>query len=98
MFSDPIAFTLILIGFIFFLGFLFSHVSNDYIDVFDALSVSFVMLVPLLFLVFEGLFLQLSNLIGIKYPFVLMFGVLSLISFLIIFRLFVRINKLKMSW
>ena len=34
MFSDPIAFTLILIGFIFFLGFLFSHVSNDYIDVF----------------------------------------------------------------
>lgn len=95
MFSDPIAFSLIFIGFIFFLGFLFSQVSNDYIDVLDALSVSFVMLVPLLFLLFEGLILRVSGLIGVKFPFVLMFGLLFLISFLIIFRLFVRINKLK---
>ena len=95
MFSEPIVFLIVFSGLLSFLIFLFGQISRDKIDVFDALSISFVLLVPLVFLLFEGLFMRISDLIGVKFPFVMMFGLLFLISFFINFRLIVRINKLK---
>lgn len=92
MHSDAITIIFILVNFSLFVVFLLRRVSAELIDVFDALSVSAVFLIPLLFLLFEGVVIRLSDIIGVEFPFVIMFGVLFFLAFVMLSSLLVRVK------
>jgi hypothetical protein len=62
------------------------------IDYFMLLNVA---LIPALFVIFPGYIQQLSNFIGIQFPFLLLFGSLILILFLILLLLCKRIQTVE---
>lgn len=85
-----------IIGFCFFYFYYLTKRAKAYklhvIDYFMLLNVA---LVPVLFAIFPKYVQQLSNFIGIQFPFLLLFGLLILILFLILLLLCKRIQTLE---
>jgi hypothetical protein len=69
--------------------------SRERLDLYDFFLLSLIGLVPLFFVVFPKLTLAISKIIGVAYPFVVMFGVLFMVIFVTIHQLLARINFLE---
>lgn len=65
---------------------------RDTIDIYDLILLSSVAVVPCLFVFFPGLANRLARLVGILFPFLLLFGALFFIVFVYFHRLVVKIN------
>ena len=91
--NEAITLIIVLVSLLFFAGFLLRRISSGALDVFDALSISLVLILPFGFLLFEGLATELSQLIGVEYPFVLMFGMLFFFVFVKLLSLLMRMKS-----
>lgn len=65
------------------------------LDLYDLFMLATLGLIPLVFVLFPHLVSRLSRLVGVEFPFLLLFGALSLVTFLLLYRLIRRGNKLK---
>lgn len=74
---------------------LFRRALQAKLDLIDFFSLFSVAAVPGFFALFPGIFAWASSLIGIQFPFVLLFGILFLILFLFSYSLVRRLNNLQ---
>jgi len=65
---------------------------RNYIDLYDFLMLSSLALVPSIFVFFPKFVVRLARLIGVEFPFLLLFGFLFLIVFVYLYRLVIRIT------
>ncbi|MDB2476847.1 DUF2304 domain-containing protein [Alphaproteobacteria bacterium] len=91
--NEAITLIIVLVSLLFFAGFLLRRISSGSLDVFDALSISLVLILPFGFLLFESVANELSLIIGVEFPFVLMFGMLFLFAFLMLMSLLMRMKS-----
>jgi hypothetical protein len=71
--------------------------ARQQLDLYDLVMLSMVALVPAVFTFCPGLAYWVADLAGVAFPFVIMFGVLFLILFLLVHRLTIKIHKLEMD-
>jgi len=90
--------TLIVVGLfaILYLTFLIRKTIRGELDLYDLLMLSMVALMPALFVFFPSLSQLVVAITGVAFPFVIMFGMLFLVVFLIVHRLTVKIHRLEM--
>ena len=65
------------------------------IDFYDFLLLSSVAIAPSAFVFFPATSYDLARLVGVLYPFVLLFGLLFLVVFIYLYRLVVQLNSLR---
>ena len=65
------------------------------LDIYDLVMLSTVAIVPSAFVFFPQFAFWLSGLVGVEFPFVVMFGMLFAILFIFIHRLTVKIHRLE---
>jgi len=96
MHHDPVK-TIILIA-IFTSGYLFYIIrktARRQLDLYDLFMLSTVALIPVPFAVFPDFSSWITNLTGVAFPFVVMFGILMAVLFVFIPRLSVKIHRLE---
>ena len=76
-----------------YLVILLRNAIRNVIDLYDLLILASVVVVPAVFTLFPRVFYQLSNILGIKFPFVLMFGVLFFVLFFYLYKVVITLNK-----
>lgn len=89
---------LILLVFLFFglyIGLLLRRVVRSKIDLFDFFMLATLGGVPLIFVLAPDAVYFLAHLIGVEFPFLLLFGSLSFITFFMLYRLIRRVNRLR---
>jgi hypothetical protein len=91
--NEAITLIILLVSLLFFAGFLLRCISSGSLDVFDALSISLVLIVPFGFLLYERAVTELSQKIGVEFPFVLMFGMLFFLAFVKLLGLLMRMKS-----
>ena len=89
--------TIVFVALFFFLygGYFFHKVMQRKLDVYDFFMLSTVGLIPTCFVLFPGVVLGATHLIGIKFPFLLLFGALFVILFIISYSVIRRVNTLS---
>lgn len=80
---------------ILFLIYLLRMTIKNKLDLIDFLMLSTVAILPTAFAVFPGLVSQMAAWTGVAFPFLLLFGGLFFIVFLMLFNLIVQTKKLK---
>jgi hypothetical protein len=65
---------------------------KDSIDFYDLLLLSSVAIIPTAFVVFPQMMVKLAQIVGVAFPFLLLFGGLFLIVFIYLHRLVVKMN------
>ncbi len=95
-FSPTIA-TMLTIGSfaVIYLLFLARKTIHNTLDLYDFILLSMVAVVPAVFVFFPGLAQWLGDLAGVAFPFVVMFGGLFVIIFILLHRLTVNIYQLQ---
>lgn len=83
------------IGSIFYLIFLLRRTINSRIDLFDFLYLTVIVIVPLAFSASETISSSITHLLGIKFPFVLLFGIIHGATYLYTIIQAGEVNKLK---
>lgn len=86
----------VLFLFVFFVGYvvyLLRKAAKNQVDVFDFVWLSAVGVVPILFISFPFAVIRLSELVGVKFPFVILFGILHFVTFIILISLVIRLKK-----
>lgn len=78
-----------------FLGYLLRMAIKNKLDLLDFLMLSTVAILPTFFVVFPGFVSQISTWAGVAFPFLLLFGGLFLIVFLMLFNLIIQTKKLR---
>ena len=89
--------TIILIA-LFAFGYLFFIIrktARHQLDIYDLVMLSTVAIVPIVFVAFPAFAYWLANIAGVEFPFVVMFGMLFAILFILIHRLTVKIHRLE---
>ncbi len=69
--------------------------ARQQLDIYDLAMLSTVVIIPAIFVSFPQVAYWLSSLTGVEFPFVVMFGMLIAILFIIIHRLTVKIHRLE---
>jgi len=89
--------TLLLVGLfaVLYLVFLVRKTMRGLLDLYDLLMLSMVALAPALFVFFPGVSDWVAQVTGVAFPFVVMFGMLFVIVFLIVHRLTVKLHRLE---
>lgn len=85
----------IVIFFLSFFVFLVRKVIKGSIDLFDLFFLGLLGVIPVVFVIFPQLTSYFTALIGVKYPFLILFGGLHFVMFIYITYLSSRINKLR---
>lgn len=83
---------LFLIG---YLSYLLRSTLKQKIDFYDFLILAAVGVLPSVFAFFPNITLQITHFIGVRFPFVVLFGCLFFVVFYYLYRLVIRINKLS---
>jgi hypothetical protein len=68
------------------------HTVRHRIDLFDFAMLALLAIVPGTVVWFPGLIVRITRLVGVEFPFVVMFGALFLVVFVYLYSLVVRIN------
>ena len=84
--------SLFAIGYMFFI---IRKTARRQLDIYDLIMLSAVAIVPITFVALPQLGYWLSNVAGVEFPFVVMFGMLFAILFIFIHRLTVKIHRLE---
>jgi hypothetical protein len=79
----------------FYLWHLLRKTLRDHIDFYDFLMLSMVAVIPAAFAYFPHITDKITSMMGIAFPFIIMFGLLLAVVFIIVHRLTVRIHKLE---
>ena len=79
----------------FYLLFLARKAAHHQVDVYDVFMLSMVAIVPGFFVIFPRIVYWIAKIVGIEFPFVIMFGFLFAIIFLFIHRLTIKIHRLE---
>lgn len=79
----------------FYLLFTIRQAANHKIDLYDLMMLSSVAIVPLIFVFFPGESDSLSKIIGVAFPFVLMFGLIIFAQFMIIHKIIAKLHKVE---
>jgi hypothetical protein len=89
--------TCIFIGafFVVYIALLLRRVVRNRVDLYDFFMLATLGIIPLCFVLFPHFVSRLSRLAGVEFPFLLLFGALSLVTFAMIYRLIRRSNKLR---
>lgn len=92
MYSTIILISIFAIGYIFFISL---KAVRHQLDIYDLVILSSVAIVPVIFVTFPQVSSWLANIAGVKFPFVIMFGILFAILFIFVHRLTLKINRLE---
>jgi len=95
-FSPTVA-TMLTIGMFAVVYFLFlaRKTIRNTLDLYDFILLSMVAVVPAIFVLFPGMAQWLGDLTGVAFPFIIMFGALLVIVFILLHRLTVNIYQLQ---
>lgn len=85
----------ILLFLVIYLVILVKNTIKNSIDLYDFFLLSSVAIVPSIFILFPKFSTLLARLIGVAFPFVLLFSLLFLIIFIYLYRLVIKINNLN---
>jgi hypothetical protein len=91
----PATVTFVVLFAIVYIAILFRNAIRDELDLYDLTLLSAVGAVPLAFVVFPVWAEELSRLVGVQFPFILLFGSLFLFAFLGLYRLLHAYAKLS---
>lgn len=86
---------LILLFAVAYLVIILRKTGRSQLDLYDLVMLSTVATLPILFAVFPGFNYYISVFTGVKFPFVVLFGLLLAVIFLFINRLTARLHKLE---
>jgi len=86
---------LIAIFTVLYMAFIVRKTARRQLDLYDLFMLSAVAIIPGAFVAFPGLAFWLAGLVGVEFPFVLMFGMLFVVLFVFIHRLTVKIHRLE---
>lgn len=82
----------LVVFFLAYMAFLTRSAARHRIDIYDYLALSCVAMLPLFFGLFPETTLRLSHLLGVEFPFVVLFGLLFLAVFAYLHHLLNRLN------
>ncbi|MDZ4785591.1 MAG: DUF2304 domain-containing protein [bacterium] len=85
----------LIIFLVIYIGWLLRNTIKNKIDLYDLLLLSTVAIVPTGFVLFSDIAYKISDLLGVTFPFVLLFGLLFLLVFVSLYRLVKRVNMLS---
>ena len=85
----------ILLFAIWYLWVILRRTADHTIDLYDFAMLSTVAVVPTLFALFPATTQTIASLLGVAFPFVLLFGLLLAVLFIFIHRLTVKLHKLE---
>lgn len=80
--------------FLLYIIFLVRKVAKDQLDLYDFIMLSFIATIPTGFVFMRGVVVTVAKVINIEFPFLILFSALHLVSFIYLYSLVVRINKL----
>ena len=80
-----------------YLTYVLLKIRNNKIDIIDAIFLSTIVIFPALFTYFPFIFQIISNVIGVKFPFIILFGLFIFLIFIQIHRIAEKLNQLKMQ-
>jgi hypothetical protein len=97
MTESPTLATLIVIGLfaIAYLAFLIRKTTRGGLDLYDLIMLSLVAIVPAVFAFAPSIANFISHLAGVAFPFVVMFGILLAVLFLILHRITVQMHRVE---
>lgn len=78
-----------------YMFFIIRKTARRQLDIYDLVMLSTVAIIPIVFASLPQFAYWLSNLVGVEFPFVVMFGMLFAILFIFIHRLTVKIYRLE---
>lgn len=81
--------------FVVYIIFLVRKAAKDHLDLYDFVMLSLIAIIPTGFVFLRGLVVNVAKVINIEFPFLLLFSALHLVSFIYLYSLVVRINKLN---
>lgn len=80
-----------------YMAFIAAKTARRQLDLYDLVMLSTVAIIPGLFVAFPRLSEWLAGVVGVEFPFVVMFGMLFAILFIFIHRLTVKIHRLELD-
>ena len=89
--------TIILVA-VFAFGYLFfitRKTARQQLDLYDLIMLSTVAIVPGIFVAFPTIAFWLSNIAGVQFPFVVLFGILFVFLFVFVYRLTIKLHILE---
>jgi hypothetical protein len=93
---SPATVTFVVLFAIVYIALLVRNALRDELDLYDLLLLSAVGAVPLAFVLFPAAAEELSGLVGVQFPFILLFGGLLFLTFIGLYRLlhaFAKLNR-----
>lgn len=81
--------------FVIYMYLLTKRVVHKKVDLYDFFVLATLGVIPMCFVLFPALVSAVARLIGVEFPFLVLFGGLSAISFFMIYRLIRRTNTLR---
>lgn len=78
-----------------YLSVLLRRTAEHKIDLYDLVMLSAVAVVPTFFVLFPATTQMIAGMVGVAFPFVLLFGMLLAVLFIFIHRLTVKLHKLE---
>lgn len=88
--------TVFIIGFfVIYVLLLLKRVVYKKVDLYDFFMLASLGAIPFTFVVFPTVVSRMAEIIGVEFPFLILFGGLSAMSFFMIYRLIRRINKMQ---
>ncbi|MBC7456933.1 MAG: DUF2304 domain-containing protein [Bdellovibrionaceae bacterium] len=69
--------------------------AHNKLDIYDLIILSTVAIVPTVFVLFPAVAVYLAQVLGVMFPFVIMFGALFAILFIFVYRLTTKIHLLE---
>lgn len=79
----------------FYLLFLIRKTARQQLDIYDLVMLSTVAILPSIFVYFPEVAFGISKLLGVEFPFVIMFGMLFFFIFIFVNRLIVKLHRLE---
>jgi hypothetical protein len=86
---------LILLFAVFYLARILRKTARSQLDLYDLVMLSSVAIIPVIFAVFPSAAYAITRLTGVAFPFVILFGVLLAVLFLLIHRLTGKLHTLE---
>ena len=74
-------------------AYLVRNTLRNNIDLYDFAMLASVAVIPAMFVYFPDLVVRITRFVGVEFPFLLLFGALSLIVFLYLYRLVIKTNE-----
>ena len=80
-----------------YLTFITRKTARQQLDLYDLVMLSTVAIVPGIFVAFPKIAFWLSNIAGVEFPFVMMFGMLFAFLFVFVYRLTIKLHILEVD-